>query len=80
MRISKNISRGGLIKDMCELYSLSCEKKSVVVYIGGHHFIRPAAFMIHWSLCQLLRTKIYHSIKDSEIQDAEFENETENPK
>lgn len=80
MRISKNISRGGLIKNLSELYSLSCERKSVVVYSCGHYYIRPAAFMINWSLRDLLKSKIYYAIKEGEIQDAEFENETENPK
>ncbi len=62
MRVSKNIRRGSLIDDFNELVQLAEDRCAVVVYMGGSHFVRPAAFMLNWSVAQILRTKIYHAL------------------
>jgi hypothetical protein len=69
MQITKNIIRGSLIEDLNELVQLAKYKESVVAYMGGSYFVRPAAFMLNWPLSTILRTKIYHALK----------NETEDP-
>lgn len=65
MKVSKNISRGDLIKNPADLYSLSVQNKSVVVQYSGGYWVKPAAFMIHWSVAKLLGVKLYHAVKDN---------------
>lgn len=62
MKVSKNIRRGSLIEDLNELVQLAQDGCAVVVYMGGSHFVRPAAFMLNWPLSVILRTKIYHAL------------------
>lgn len=73
MRVSKNIHKGGRITDLNELVKMANEKKSVVVMLGHTHFIRPAAFMLNWTVAQILRTQLFYAIHESEIQNPEFE-------
>lgn len=73
MKVTKNISRGGQIKDMTVIYSLAIKKQSIVVAMGGTHFVRPAAFIMNWTLFQLMRTKIYYAVKDKNIKDADYQ-------
>lgn len=62
MKVSKNKYRGALIEDLNELVSLAMDKESVVVFVGGSHVVRPAAFIINWQLSTIIKLKIYHAI------------------
>lgn len=66
MKVSKNISRGEQIKDLSELYSLACKKRSVVFQRGTFHWVRPAAFLLFWPLAELLKGKVYYAVKEDE--------------
>lgn len=66
MRISKNYLRGERVVDLRVLLYMAQQKESVCVRIGTHHFIRPAAFMINWSLAMLLKAEMYYIIKSKE--------------
>jgi len=74
MQVSKNIWRGGLITDLNELPKLAEQRKSVVLTLGGKvNFVRPAAFILQWSLAMVLNHKIYYAVKNSDIADVEFD-------
>lgn len=73
MRVSKNIHKGGRITDLNQLIAMAKDKKAVIVVLGGHHFIRPAAFMINWSVAQLSKTQLFYAIHESDITNPEFE-------
>lgn len=64
MKVSKNMRRGALITDLNELVQLAQDRQSVVIFAGGSHYIRPAAFILNWQLSMVLRMKIYHALKD----------------
>ena len=64
MKVSKNISKGRQINDLNELVRLALAKQSVVVQRGTWFQVRPAAFLVHWSICQLVRVKLFYSIKN----------------
>ena len=57
IQISKNCYRGKAIKNPQELMELALSKKSVCIKHGlaPSYFIRPASFMINWSVCQIMR-------------------------
>ncbi len=62
--ISKNIGKGPPIKDLRELLVLANEKKSAIVCLGQNTmFVRPAAWLVHWSLQRLSNVSIFHSVK-----------------
>ncbi len=63
MKITENIERGERITSLDFLMTLARQRKSVVVYVGGGHFVRPAAFIVNWSLAMVDRMKFYHAIK-----------------
>lgn len=62
-KITKNIGKGEQISDLKELIWLAHEGKSIVVRGAWGYWVKPAAFMIHWSLCQLSRLQLFYSIK-----------------
>jgi hypothetical protein len=70
-KISKNCYLGEEITDMRQLVDLSKERKSIAFNLGTHTFIRPAAFVIHWSVAMISRFKIYHVINISNINKSE---------
>jgi hypothetical protein len=61
--VTKNIGKGEPISDLTELIRLAREKKSVVIRGGWGCYVRPAAFMINWSLGQLAKMQFFYSIK-----------------
>lgn len=63
MKVSKNIERGEPITSLDFLMTLARERKSVVVYVGGNHFVRAAAFIVNWPLSMIVRMKFYHAVK-----------------
>lgn len=65
MRVSKNIERGERITSLDFLMTLAREKKSVVVYVGGQLFVRPAGFVVNWPLSLVARMNFYHAVKTS---------------
>ncbi|MCK5600303.1 hypothetical protein KAR91_00365 [Candidatus Pacearchaeota archaeon] len=73
MKVSKNIYKGGEILDLRVLKTLAEEKKSVVVRQGGGYKVLPAAWVMHWSFAQILRSPVYYSSKESEITEVDFE-------
>jgi hypothetical protein len=60
--VTKNIGKGEPINDLRELVRLANEKKSIIVYGGWGCYVRPAAFMINWSLGQLAKMRFFYSI------------------
>lgn len=74
-KISNNVWLGGLIIDLNELPRLANEKKSVVISRGmaGAYIIRPAAFIVQWSIAMIMNQKIYYAIHDRDIAQVEFE-------
>lgn len=74
MKISKNIHLGGIIEDLNELVRLAKDKKSVVVYYTPNLCsIRPAAFIIQWSIAMIINHKIHYAIHERDITPIEFE-------
>jgi hypothetical protein len=63
MNVTKNIETGDRITSLDYLMSLARERKSVVVYVGGAHFVRPAAFVVNWPLSMIVRMRFYHAVK-----------------
>lgn len=63
MKVTKNIEKGDRITSLDYLMTLAREKKSVVVYVGGDHFVRPAAFVVNWPLSMVCRMHFYHAVK-----------------
>jgi hypothetical protein len=70
MKVTKNISRGDRITSLDFLMTLAKEKKSVVVFVGGNHFVRPAAFLANWSMSLLVRLHIFHAVKIVDTNEA----------
>lgn len=61
--VTKNIGKGEPINDLRELVRLAEEKKSIIMRLGWNWYVRPAAFMINWSLGQLAKMQFFYSIK-----------------
>lgn len=66
MQVTKNILRGDRIKDVTELVNLAKERKSVVVSQFGRYYVRPAAFIMNWSILQVSTIELYHSVKSDD--------------
>lgn len=64
-RISANLLRGDKIIFLEELVALAKEGKSVCFRHGmiGVWIVRPAAFMVHWSVAMLSEVAIFKTIK-----------------
>lgn len=61
--VSKNMKRGAQITDLNELVQLAEDKCSVVIYMNRYTFyVRPAAFILNWQLCMILRVRIYNCL------------------
>jgi len=73
MKVSKNIYKGGQITDLNEIKKLAEEKKSVVIAGAFGYWVKPAGWVMHWSLAMILRFKIFYAVKESEITEVEFE-------
>lgn len=73
MQITKNVWKGGEITDLNELVELSRQKKSVVLRTGDFFSVRPAAFIIQWSIAMIINHKIYYGIHERDIAVVEFE-------
>jgi hypothetical protein len=64
MQVSKNISKGSEIKDLRTIKSLAEQGKSIVVQtMNGWHYVRPAAWVLNWSLVEILKSKFYLSVR-----------------
>lgn len=62
--MSKNIIKGERIEDLKELIWLADNKRSVVVVHRGRElYVRPAAFLIGWTLRTLLKFEFHYAIK-----------------
>lgn len=63
MKVSKNIEMGEQITSLDFLMTLARERKAVVVYVGGNHFVSAAGFIVNWPLSMIVRMKFYHAVK-----------------
>lgn len=66
MRISKNYIRGERIVDLRVLIYMAQKKESICLVIGTGNYIRPAAFIINWSLAMLVKAEMYYILKSKE--------------
>lgn len=64
-KISKRCYLGERLSDLNELLELARDKKSIAYspgndkYLKPIWFIRPASWMVHWSLAKLANTVLY---------------------
>lgn len=69
MRVSKNKYRGPEITDLRKVKDLALQRRSVVIEMkNGFRYVRPAAFLLGWSLMQILKCKIYYSIDKTSLK------------
>lgn len=58
------------------LPDLAKNRESVVIeHPKGHHYVRPAAFVLGWQLNYALRHRFYYSVNIKDITEVDFEDE-----
>ena len=74
MQVSVNMYKGGEIKDLSTLKELAIEGKSVYIERGKMKMVRPAAFALCFQLSYALGCTFFHTFRDGDITEVEFEN------